>query len=295
MLAWCAAPGPASSRDQGKSSDGMTILDYAQALVEIEKPETREAAADTLVGFARTHPGVQNHVAQVLASRNTHLDDAEIFATQSVERIERATGAVAGSPVTPPGSSEYWDSLGWVRFAQGDAAAAKRYCLAAWRLGGEGLYLGHVAQIAAAAGDQETARRLLQVAMSGTMDRREQEQTAKELEQLGVKHPAAIPETEVIPVERVDGMLSPADVYVVFVANDKPRVRWIGDREGPPAEERAIMNAKYPDLIPDSGPEHVVRHGHLTCNDAGCSLTLAYASLAVPERRSRTPGAIPAR
>jgi hypothetical protein len=109
-------------------------LEYARELDEIVNPATREKAADALVVYATTHPDSQNHIAHVFASRHTHLGDALTLAQESVDRIERQTASIDIDHVssddiqTMEDMAEYWDSLGWVRYAQGDLKAAKRYC-----------------------------------------------------------------------------------------------------------------------------------------------------------------------
>jgi hypothetical protein len=146
---------------------------YLRALNDIENLSTREKAADDLIAYAKLHPLVQNHVAHVLAANNTHFDDAALFATQSVEQWERLTSIIEFTRTSPiffnsmDMLAEYWDTLGWVHYVQGDVEGAKRYCQIAWNLGGEGLYIGHVARIAwKQDDDKETAGHLLQVALA---------------------------------------------------------------------------------------------------------------------------------
>jgi hypothetical protein len=261
----------------------LANMEYARLLAQVVEPEMREVAATKLVAYAKMHPETQNHVAHVLAARNTHLDDAEALAQESVERVERQTGAVAGSPVTPIDLSrmellaEYWDSLGWVKYAKGDLAGARRYCQAAWEVGGEGLYLGHVARLDEQAGDNAAAVHLLEVAMSGKMDDREQEQTKKNLVKLGVASPHAIVEPTEVPVARNNGALGSAMVYLVFVKDQAPRVLWVDDQTAMKGETQALRAAKYPDQITDDGEAHVVREGKLSCLATGCSVRLMYA------------------
>jgi hypothetical protein len=264
-------------------------MEYTRLLAQVAEPQSREDAAIKLVAYAKTHPEVQNHVAHVLAARNTHLDDAETLAQESVDRVERQTGAVAGSPVTVTDLNrmellaEYWDSLGWVRYAKGDLVAARRYCEAAWEVGGEGLYLGHVAKLDEQAGDNATAAHRLEVAMSGKMDDREQEQTKKNLIKLGVTTPHAVFEPTEVSVAHNGGALGSEKVYLVFVKDKLPRVLWISDQTAMTSETQALKVAKYPDQIPDGGDAHVVREGKLTCVESGCSIRLMYAWESVKE------------
>jgi hypothetical protein len=258
-------------------------LDYARELNEIVDPATREKAADALVVYATTHPGSQNHIAHVFASRNTHLSDAMVLAQESVDRVERQTASIdidhasSADFQTMEVMAEYWDSLGWVRYAQGDLKAAKRYCQIAWDLGGEGLYIGHVARIAVEENDKTTAIRLLQIAMSGKMDDREKGQTARDLEKLGVDHPQAIVALASVSVPAREMASGSADYILLFAGNQPPQVKWIGGDKSLAHFENAISQASFPPQNPDDGPEHVTRLGHLVCTQTECKLDLIYS------------------
>jgi hypothetical protein len=258
-------------------------LEYARELDEIVNPATREKAADALVVYATTHPDSQNHIAHVFASRHTHLGDALTLAQESVDRIERQTASIDIDHVssddiqTMEDMAEYWDSLGWVRYAQGDLKAAKRYCQFAWDLGGEGLYIGHVAHIAVDENDKTTAIRMIQIAMSGKMDDREKDQTASDLQKLGVDHPQAIVALTSISVPAREVAPGSADFILLFAGNQPPQVKWIGGDNSLAHFENAISQASFPPQNPDDGPEHVTRLGRMVCTQTECKLELMYS------------------
>lgn len=257
-------------------------LEYARELDEIVDPATREKAADALVVYAKTHPDAQNHVAHVFASRNTHLDEALTLAQESVERVEKQTASIDIDHVssndfqTMEVMAEYWDSLGWVRYAQGDLKAAKTYCQIAWELGGEGLYIGHVAHIALDENDKTTAIRLFQIAMSGKMDDREKGQTASDLQKLGVDHPQAIVELTSIPVPAREVVPGSANFMLLFAGNQPPQVKWVSGDKSLTHFENAISQASFPPQSPDNGPEHMTRLGRMVCTQTACNLEMMF-------------------
>lgn len=90
--------------------------EYQKALNDIEKPETREKAADDLIAYAGTHKEVANHVAHVLAARDTHINDANVLARSSLDEIEQASSTIVldrilvGDFARMNDLAEYWDT-----------------------------------------------------------------------------------------------------------------------------------------------------------------------------------------
>lgn len=261
----------------------LDLAAYGRALNDIQQPELREKAADQLLEYAKTHAESQNHIAHVLAARNIRLSEADSLGEQSVNRLEQETSALALEKISASDFetmellAEYWDTLGWIRYTQGKVEEAKRYCRIAWEVGGEGLYIGHVARVAVKENDNASAIHELEVAMSGKMDEREKSQTANDLRKLGVEHPQPIFEPTVLHLPAKSGVPGKADFDLLFTANAKPQLKWVG---GDPALSRsadALANAVYPPQIPDDGPEHVIRRGILECSRKTCTLTLVFA------------------
>jgi hypothetical protein len=57
-----------------------------------------------------------------------------------------------------------------------------------------------------------------------------------------------------------------------------PEVQFAGGDESLRRDAKAVATASYPPQLPDSGPERILRRGHLQCDAAsGCKLTLLYA------------------
>jgi hypothetical protein len=144
-------------------------------------------------------------------------------------------------------------------------------------LGGEGLYIGHVAHIAVDENDKTTAIRMLQIAMSGKMDDREKDQTASDLQKLGVDHPQAIVALTSISVPAREVAPGSADFILLFAGNQPPQVKWIGGDNSLAHFENAISQASFPPQNPDDGPEHVTRLGRMVCTQTECKLELMYS------------------
>ena len=264
--------------------DFAARLAFTKATNDIKAPETREAAADVLVKYAATHEDEANHVAHTLAIRNTHLDDAKRLGEESVQRMEDAAAKlsldadVQGSFHEMYDLAEYWDSLGSVYGAMGDQETAKRYFQDAWSLGGEGLYLDHIAVLQEHAHDKTAALRTLSVALSGKMDDRETDQVKRRAQRLGEENLQPAPDPIVVEISGAKKAEGTADFLLLFTGSEAPQVQFAGGDDTLKANAKAVAAAAYPAQRPDSGPERVLRRGHLECGAAtGCRLTLLYA------------------
>src|SRR5271156_4962230 len=63
--------------------------------------------------------------------------------------------------------ASYWDTLGWVAFAEGHREVAKTYVSAAWELGQAGDEGDHMGQICEKSGDKGEASHWYAVVLSG--------------------------------------------------------------------------------------------------------------------------------
>lgn len=257
--------------------------EYLQTLEDIAKPELRESAAVKLIEYAHTHNEVANHVALVLAVRNTHLNDAVTLGRESLERSEQASASIeldrvlAGDTTRMTELAEYWNTWGWIRWVQGDEEAAKRFTRAAWALGGEGLYMDHLARMAMKDGDLDAARHMLHVALSGVIDAREKNQIINDLAKLGTDPPEPIDEPIIVTLPDHLPMEGSAEFWLLFTNDAAPQVKWVRGDEKLTLLLPAIAAAKFPPQLPDGGPEHILRRARVVCQATDCKLTLLYA------------------
>lgn len=254
--------------------------EYSQALDDIVKPELREDAAAKLIAYAHTHDEVANHVALVLAVRNTHFDDAVALGRESMDRSEQASASIeldrvlVGDAVRMSQLAEYWNTWGWIRWLQGDEETAKRFARAAWGLGGEGLYMDHLARMTMKDGNADAARHMLHVALGAVIDEREKNQIINDLAKLGTDKPEAIDEPITVKLPDHLPMDGSADFWLLFAGDAKPGVKWAHGDDKLALLVPAIADAKYPEQVPDDGPEHVLRRARVICRATDCKLTL---------------------
>ena len=85
-------------------------------------------------------PALLNSIAYALAEANEHLEKALEYSTRAVSTVSGET-----VDISPDSAQPYdfglmgqlaadWDTLGWIKFRQGDLSAAAKYVDAAWKL-----------------------------------------------------------------------------------------------------------------------------------------------------------------
>lgn len=98
-------------------------------------------------------PATWNDVAYYLADNNSHLDMAEQYSENSIHTIEAQLNAVSIDTVGPTQAglvqtiATFWDTMGWIKFKQGNLKAAEDYIHAAWMLADRSDMGDHLGQI----------------------------------------------------------------------------------------------------------------------------------------------------
>ena len=122
-----ASPSPSFDLERGEIELGLHNDDAALAAFH----SALEHATD---------PVMAGTVASALADNAVHLDVAEQLATSVVRRAETESSGTSLANITYDSArwtalvAESWDTMGWVRFAQGNIKAAEKYAQAAWTI-----------------------------------------------------------------------------------------------------------------------------------------------------------------
>ena len=127
-------------------------VSLGDAYLNLGQDDKALAAFDHAVELSAT-PLVWNNIAYQLSLKKSHLDKAQQYAESAVSATASRLRNVSLDRLTqqelPLVSSliAYWDTLGWVHFAEGDLATAEKYVAAAWDLGHHGEVGDHLGQI----------------------------------------------------------------------------------------------------------------------------------------------------
>jgi tetratricopeptide (TPR) repeat protein len=108
-------------------------------------------------------PTTWNNVAFNLADSNAHLDLAEQYSENSIHAVEAQLNAASLDTVGPTQAglvqtiANFWDTMGWIKFKQGNLPAAESYIHAAWLLADDATIGDHLGQIYEKEGRREDA------------------------------------------------------------------------------------------------------------------------------------------
>lgn len=108
-------------------------------------------------------PLTWNNVAYYLADNNSHLDLAQQYSENSIHAIEAQLNAASLDTVGPAQAglvqtiATFWDTMGWIKFKQGNLAAAESYIRSAWLISDDADIGDHLGQIYEKEGRREDA------------------------------------------------------------------------------------------------------------------------------------------
>lgn len=133
-----------------------------RAYLNLDKIPEAANAFDHAARISPTPP-VLNEIAYQLASRKVALDKDEKYAEAAISATEEDLRGIDLNRVSAEQIAqsaqlgEYWDTLGWVYFQEGDARKAEPYVRAAWLLNFDGQAGDHLAQIYQKLGEKDRA------------------------------------------------------------------------------------------------------------------------------------------
>ena len=146
------------------AAQGDAALEYALGAAEIRTGEKTEGAKRLVQVLAVTDDlSLRNSVAYVLADAGLELPLAEATERPIVAQLElESEGWTLNSGPQPmrfgtPLLAATWDTMGWILFREGKAAAAEPFVRAAWRNELRANMGQHLAEIEAALGHPEAA------------------------------------------------------------------------------------------------------------------------------------------
>jgi tetratricopeptide (TPR) repeat protein len=230
---------------------------------------------------------IWNEIAYQMALKNAHLDIARRYAESAVSstaaRLRNLTldQIKQGDLGLTSTLSAYWDTLGWVAFAEGNLEQAKKYVSAAWDLGQQSDEADHMGQICQKAGDKQEAIRWYALALS---TRRPEVETRGRLAALAggdekvdtliAKYRGELEATRTIKLQspaKLDGnhdfflLLGGSGNGVVTIEDAKP----VNGSEGLKEISDALRAAKYSQRVPDETSLKLLRRGKVSCSGSG--------------------------
>jgi hypothetical protein len=173
----------------------------------------------------------------------------------------------------------YWDTLGWVHFAEGDLDKAEKYVGAAWSLGHHGEVGDHLAQIYEKRGDKNRALQTYALSLNGLRPIPETRTRLASLAGGDDKADAAVKryKAELDHLSTIElGKATQngnADFFILLSGGVSSgakvdAVKFVSGDEKLKSYTDALRTADYHLTFPDNTPVKVLRRGTLSCSVA---------------------------
>jgi tetratricopeptide (TPR) repeat protein len=278
-------------------------------------------AAFHIVLEKQPNPETWNNVAYYLADNNSHLDLAEQYSENSIHSIEAQLNAASLDTVgaTQAGLVQtiatFWDTLGWIKFKQGNLKAAEDYIHAAWMLDDRADMGDHLGQIYEKEGRRDDAVRAYALALTypdppaetrghlaalvGEKHVEKQIDAARSIERRAITLPNpqridGSAEYWILLSPAAAGAASPAEVKFIAVDDNpknpssptgatKPTNDKTADqlRDALSTYAAALRTVKFPYSFPSGESGKIILRGTLACGNSGgasCTFTVLPAN-----------------
>jgi tetratricopeptide (TPR) repeat protein len=265
-----------------------------EAYLNLGQDEKAMKAFDKAVQISAT-PAVWNNIAYQLSLKQAHLDVARRYAESAVATTAASSrnaslDELSRRDLRPTSAlARYWDTLGWVEFADGNVEKALKYIVAAWQIsqGAEGA--DHLGQIYSKLGNKEKAEYFYAVSLNGRRPLPETRERMSALlggddkvHDLLEKYRGELEKLRTIQLSNFkhEGAAT-ADFFVMLGPGTGSfasvrGVKFVSGDESLKAAVDVVRGAKYEQSFPDDTPAMVLRRGTLSCKTGEqCIFSLA--------------------
>ncbi len=262
--------------------DPSLQVSLGDAYLNLGQDEKAIAAFDRAVEISAT-PLVWNNIAYQLSLKNSHLEKAQQYAESAVAATSAALRNLTVDQVSQrdlglvPSLIAYWDTLGWVLYAQGNFRKADEYISAAWTLGQHGEVGDHLGQVYEKLGEKDKARETYALALNGL---RPVPETRERLAALigGDTHVAGeiaktrpeLQQMRTISVPRAGSLTGNAEFLIMLTGGTSgiaiDGVKFVSGDEKLRTMIEPLRHAKIPMAFPDSTPTKIFRRGVMDCS-----------------------------
>jgi len=259
-------------------------ISLGEAYINIGQNEKAIQAFERAVEISPA-PAILNNAAYNLADHKVELAKARKYAESAISATAADLAKIDLPHVTAEqvGKAEsmgnYWDTLGWIYFEEGDLDSAERYIRAAWLLEQHGEIADHLAQIYEKRGNKDEAIRTFAIALAAphpSPDTRARLTLLlggnSQIDELVSRARPGLAALCAISTGKLLNENAQAD-FAVLLSPDKTSrhfphvesVRFLGGSEKLRAFADRLRSLDYGPMFPDALPIHLVRRGTLAC------------------------------
>lgn len=232
----------------------------------------------------------QNSVAYQMALDKLQLDQAQQYVEASILHTVDQTKDISLEHLSNEDASVSsllgadWDTLGWVKFQQGNTSDAEKYVLSAWQLRSIGEIGDHLAQIYEKENRKDDAVQLYAMALASPDPMAETRSrlvvllgSDSDVDRLTEEARVRIAQTHSITLKNPRGADGAADFWILLISGLRvAEVKFISGDESLRPYVSDLQTATFPETFPDATEVKILRRGKLTCSHstAQCSFIL---------------------
>ena len=264
--------------------DPSLQVSLGDAYLNLGQDDKALAAFDRAVQISPT-PVVWNNIAYQLSLKNAHLDKAQQYAESAVAATAAALRNLSLDQLTQrdlglvPSLIAYWDTLGWVYYAEGNLDKAERYVNAAWQLGQHGEVGDHLGQIYEKRGEKEKAIHAYALSLSGLRpvpDTRERLGKLiggeNKVDNVVNKYRDELQKMRTTKLPERPPLTGSAESFVLLAGGKNQAsvegVKLVSGEEKLRSLDEVLRSQKFPLTFPDDTPTKILRRGILSCSQA---------------------------
>jgi tetratricopeptide (TPR) repeat protein len=264
-------------------------VSLGDAYLNLGQDDKALAAFDHAIEISAT-PLVWNNIAYQLSLKNTHLDKAQQYAESAVAATAAGLRNLSLDQLNQrdlalvPSLIAYWDTLGWVFYAEGQLDKAEKYVSAAWSLGHHGEVGDHLGQIYEKRGDKERAITTYALAMNGLRPIPETRGRLSGLvggpdkvDAVVSKHHDELQQMRTTQLKDPPPQTGNAEFWVLLGTTRNgasvESVKFVSGEEKLRSLEAALQRLKFNVNFPDDTPAKILRRGTLSCSQAAGNCT----------------------
>jgi tetratricopeptide (TPR) repeat protein len=263
-------------------NDAGLQVSLGDAYLNLGQDDKALAAFDRAIEISAT-PLVWNNIAYQLSLRNTHLDKAQQYAESAVAATAAGLRNLTLDQLNQrdlalvPSLIAYWDTLGWVLYAQGKLDKAEKYVSAAWSLGHHGEVGDHLGQIYEKRGEKQKAIATYALALNGLRPIPETRGRlsglvggADKVDAVVNKHRDELQQMRTIQLQEPPPLTGTAEFWVLLGTSSNgasvDTVKFVSGEEKLRTLETALQHLKFNVNFPDDTPAKILRRGVLSCS-----------------------------